>query len=86
MSLRDLLKQTLRHFKKWFKNWFKTWLKSGLPGHPVVSLINSDPANISKYADYHLQPIVKQIPSYVKDTNNFIYKINSVKFVPKTAT
>ena len=33
--------------------------------------------------DYHLQLIVKQIPSYIKDTNNFIDKINAVKSVPK---
>ena len=32
---------------------------------------------------YHLQPIVKQIPSYVKDSNDFITKIDAVKSVPK---
>ena len=46
--------------------------KEGNPGLPVVSSINCHTANISKYVDYHLQPIVKQIPSYVKDTNDFI--------------
>ena len=45
--------------------------------------MNFHTANISKYVDYHLQPIVKQIPSYVKDTNDFINKINAVKSVPK---
>ena len=57
--------------------------KEGNPGRPVVSSINCHTANISKYVDYHLQPIVKQIPSYVKDNNNFINKINEVKSVPK---
>ena len=33
--------------------------KEGNPGHPVVSSINCHTANISKYVDYHLQPIVK---------------------------
>ena len=55
------------------------------PGRPVVSSINCHTANISKYVDYHLQPIVKQIPSYVKDTNDFINKINAVKSVPKNS-
>ena len=32
---------------------------------------------------YHLQPIVKQIPSYVKDSNHFITKIDAVESVPK---
>ena len=57
--------------------------KEGNPGRPVVSSISCHTANISKYVDYHLQPIVKQIPSYVKETNDFINKINAVKSVPK---
>lgn len=32
---------------------------------------------------YHLHPIVKQILSYVKDSNDFIIKIDAVKSVPK---
>ena len=55
------------------------------PGRPVVSSINCHTTNISKYVDYHLQPIVKQIPSYVKDTNDFINKFNAVKSVPKSS-
>ena len=51
----------------------------------MVSSINCHTTNISKYVDYHLQPIVKQIPSYVKDTNDFINKINAVKSVPKNS-
>ena len=33
--------------------------KEGKRGRPVVSSLNSHTANISKYVDYHLQPIVK---------------------------
>ena len=47
----------------------------GNPGHPVVSSINCHTANISKYVNYPLQPIV--------NTNDFINKINAVKSVPK---
>ena len=47
--------------------------------------MNCQTGNISKYIDYHLQPIVKQIPSYVKDTNGFINKINAVKSVAKNS-
>ena len=36
---------------------------------------------ISKYIGYHLQPIVKQMPSHKKDINHFINKINVVKSV-----
>ena len=38
--------------------------KEGNPGRPVVSSINCHTANTSKYVDYQLRPIVKQIPSY----------------------
>ena len=57
----------------------------GNPGRPVVRSTNCHTANISKYVDYHLQPIVKQIPSYVKDTNDFINKINAVKSIQKNS-
>ena len=60
--------------------------KKGNAGRPVVSSINCYTANISKYVDYLLQPFVKEIPSYVKYTNDFINKINAVKSAPKTAT
>ena len=59
--------------------------KEGNPDRSAVSSINCHTANISKYVDYHLQPIVKQIASYVKDINDFINKINAVKSVPKNS-
>ena len=49
--------------------------KEGNPGHPMVSSINCSTTNISKYVYYHLQPIVKQIPSYVKDTKTLSIKL-----------
>ena len=59
--------------------------KESNPGCPVVSSINCHTVIISKYIDYHLQPIVKHLPSYVKDTNDFINKINAVKSVKKNS-
>ena len=56
--------------------------KEGNRSPPVVSSINSRTANMSKYVDCHLKPIVKQIPSCVKDTKDFINKIDAVKSVP----
>ena len=57
--------------------------KEANPGSPVVSSINCDTTNISKYIYNHLQSIVKWISSYVKDTNGYINKINAAKSVPK---
>ena len=56
--------------------------KEGNPGRPVVSSVNCHMANISKYVDYHLQPMVKEIPSYVKDTQDFLKKLEKVKDIP----
>ena len=50
--------------------------KEGNPGRPVVSSIDSHTSKISKYVDYHIQPIAKEIKSYVRDTSDFIEKIN----------
>ena len=53
-------------------------LPIGFPGRPIVSACNSYTENISKYIDYILQPYIKSLPSYVKDTTDFICKIKSV--------
>ena len=47
-------------------------------GRPVVNSINSPTSNITKYVDHQLQPIVTQLPSYVKDTTDFIKKLDTV--------
>ena len=57
--------------------------KEGKRGRPVVSSLNCHTANISKYVDYHLQPIVKQIPSYAKVTQDFLKKLEKVEDVPQ---
>ena len=56
--------------------------KTGNPGRPVVSSVNCHTYTISKYVDFHLQPIVKNIPSYVKDTTDFLQKLDKVKNIP----
>ena len=45
--------------------------KRGNPARPVISSVNCHTSNILKYVDY-----VKEIPSYVKDTKDFIQKLN----------
>ena len=49
---------------------------------PVISSVNCHTSKISEYVDYHLQPIVREIRSYVKDTSEFLRKISAVEFVP----
>ena len=44
--------------------------------------MNCHSANISNYVDYHLQPIVKEILSYVKERQDFLKKLEKVKDIP----
>lgn len=55
----------------------------GYPGHPVVRSVNCHTANISKHANYHLQPKVKETPSYVKGTQDFLKKVEKLKEIPE---
>ena len=59
--------------------------KEGNPGRPLISSSNCHTSKISEYVDYHLQPILKDIPSYVQDTTNFVRKINQIDSVPNNS-
>ena len=56
--------------------------KEGNPGRVLISSVSCHTFKISNYVDYHLQPIVKQIPSHFKDTCNFISKLRAAETVP----
>ena len=42
--------------------------KINIPGRPVVSSVEYHTSKISKFVNHYLQPHVKSLPSYVKDT------------------
>ena len=48
--------------------------KGGDPGCAVVSSVNCHTVNILEYVGYHLQPTVKEMPSYIKGTQDFLKK------------
>ena len=52
--------------------------KQNNPGRPVISFIDCNTSNISQFVDYHLQDHVQKLPSYVKDTTDFINKIKDL--------
>ena len=58
--------------------------KENNPGRSVINSINCDTSKILCIADQHLQLLVKEIPSYIKNTNNFANKINNFK-VPENS-
>ena len=60
-------------------------LPIGYPGRPIVSACNSRTENISGFIDEILQPHVKSLDSYVKDTADILRKLQNVPYVPKEA-
>ena len=60
-------------------------LPLGYPGRPVDSGCGSLTENISAYIDSILKPHMESLPSYVKDTSDFITKIHSLKGIPQSA-
>ena len=55
--------------------------KANIPGRPVISSVNCHTSRISEFVDYYLQPEVKKLKSYVKDTPDFIKKIEAIDHV-----
>ena len=56
--------------------------KTGNPGRSVLSSVNCHTNTISKYIDFFLQPIVKNIPSYasyVRGSSDFLRKVDKIK-------
>ena len=55
--------------------------KANNPGRPVISSVNCHTSRISEFVDYYLQPEVKKLKYYVKDTTDFIKKIEVIDHV-----
>ncbi len=52
------------------------------PGRPIVSGNDSPTERISEFVDFFLQPCVPNIKSYIKDTTDFINKIEALGPIP----
>lgn len=48
--------------------------KEGNPGRPIISANGHPTEKISEFIDYHLRPFVKELPSHIKDTTDYINK------------
>ena len=56
--------------------------KDGTPGRPIVSSCGAPTEKISQIVDFILKPLVEKMPSYIKDTTDFLLKLRSVGNVP----
>jgi hypothetical protein len=59
--------------------------KEGIPGRPIISASSGPTDQISRFVDTYIKPLVPLIPSYVKDTPDFIRKLRNVESIPTTA-
>ena len=51
---------------------------------PIVSSSDSATENISQFIDYWLQPIMKNLPSYLKDSLQLINELKEISFESDT--
>ena len=50
------------------------------PGRPIVSACNCPTSNISAYLDSVMAPLVKQLPTYVKDSSHALQILESFSY------
>ena len=53
--------------------------KPSIPKRPVISPVECHASKISKFFDHYLKPHVEALPSYIKDTADFINKFNGAE-------
>ena len=57
--------------------------KPGNPGRPIVSSCGAPTERISHFVDHHLHPHVQTLPSFIKDTTDFLNKLQTLNNIPK---
>ena len=57
-----------------------------VPGRPVISNCGFYTENISAFLDFYLQPLTREVKSYIKDTNDFLKKLRSLTDLPSDIT
>ncbi|XP_045215214.2 uncharacterized protein LOC123565411 [Mercenaria mercenaria] len=60
-------------------------LPLGYPGRPIISGCGALTENMSAYVDTILKPYMESLPSYVKDTTDFIKKLQNLSSIDKDA-
>ena len=53
--------------------------KKNIPGRPIIAACQSPTERISAFVDFHLKDLAKIQPSYLRDTKDFLNKLNKLK-------
>ena len=56
-----------------------------MPGCPVISNCGNPTKKVSEFLDHHLQPVMKEGKSYIKDTADFLHKVKDLDRIPDGA-
>ena len=59
--------------------------KENNPGRPVIFSVDCHTSRISLFVDYHMQDSAQSLKSYVRNTTDFINKINTIGELPEEA-
>ena len=56
--------------------------KPGKPGRPIVSSNSAPTENISRFVDWFLQLFTTSLPSYIRDTTDFLNRLRRLPVLP----
>ena len=56
-----------------------------VPGRPVISNCGTPTEKVSEFLDYHLKSTMQSAKSYIKDTSDFLRKLNELSKLPENA-
>jgi hypothetical protein len=59
--------------------------KENNPGRPIVSVNGHPTEKISEFIDFHLRPFVENLPSHIKDTIDYLKKMENLT-IPENTT
>ena len=56
-----------------------------VPGRPVISNCGTATEKISEFLDFHVQPLVRQVDSIIKNITDFLQKLERLGHIPSAA-
>ena len=59
---------------------------NGVEDRPVLSNCATFTEHIWEYVDHHINRLVQHVKSYIKDTNNFLLKLEEIGSIPEGAS
>jgi hypothetical protein len=60
--------------------------KANNPGRPIVSANGHSTEKISEFVDFHLRQHVEALPSFIKDTTDYLQKMAALNPLPSNTT